>query len=96
MALFAVSHTQILKALPFEPPTQLVYDAGSLSHKFDVEKGALYLANFLSSCVDEMRECVRALGKTALSEVGREDMYALDERTAKITGVPFIGDFVYR
>lgn len=96
MALFAVVHTQILKAVPFEPPTQLVYDAGSLSHKFDAEKGALYLANFLASCVDEMKECVRALGKTALSEVGRDDMYALDERTAKVTGVPFIGDYVYR
>lgn len=96
MALFAVTHTQILKALPFEPPTQLAYDSGSLRYKFDSEKGALYLANFLASCVDEMKECARALGKTALNQVSRQDMYALDERTAKIAGVPFLGDFVPR
>lgn len=96
MALFAVTHTQILKALPFEPPTQLAYDSGSLRYKFDSEKGALYPANFPASCVDEMKECARALGKTALNQVSRQDMYALEERTAKIAGVPFLGDFVPR
>jgi len=35
----------------------------------------------------EMEEGVRALGKTALSEVGPNDLVALDEWTAQVTGV---------
>ena len=39
MALFAASHTQVLKALPFEPPTQVAFYGGKASRRFDWQGG---------------------------------------------------------
>ncbi|MCL6635941.1 MAG: FMN-binding glutamate synthase family protein, partial [Peptococcaceae bacterium] len=91
MALFAVTHTQVLEALPFEPPIQVVYQNGRYKDRFDVEKGARHLANYLISCTEEMKEAVRALGKTRISQVSRDDLFALDAKTARIAGVPYAG-----
>lgn len=91
MALFAVTHTQVLKALPFEPPIQVIYHNGRYKDKFDVEKGAKYLANYLAACTAEMQDAVRALGKTTLNQVSKEDLFALDPITADVAGVPFGG-----
>lgn len=88
IALFAMSHTQVLHALPFEPPTQLVWYDGKLAHTFDVKTGAESLAKFLKSCQEEMIEAIRALGKTAVGQVGREDLFALDEMISKGVGIP--------
>ncbi|MFZ5646633.1 MAG: FMN-binding glutamate synthase family protein [Bacillota bacterium] len=87
-ALFAMTHTQVLKALPFEPPVQVVYQSGRYKGRLEVEKGARHLANYLVSCAGEMKEAARALGKTALSQVSRDDLLALDRTTAEIAGVP--------
>lgn len=86
--LFAVSHTQVLKALPFEPPTQLLWYDGKYRHKFNVTEGANSLGNFLKSCREEIAEGVRALGKTSIKQVDKEDLFALDELTAQGIGVP--------
>lgn len=91
MALFAVTHTQVLEALPFEPPIQVIYQNGRYKDKFDVEKGARHLANYLVSCTEEMKEAARALGKTRLSQVSKDDLFALDAKTAEIAGVPYGG-----
>ena len=96
IALFAVSHTQVLEALPFEPPTQVVYQNGQYKDKFDVDKGAKHLANYLTSCTEEMKEAARALGKTAISQISKEDLFALDEKTAEIAGVPYGGKRLLR
>jgi glutamate synthase domain-containing protein 2 len=88
MALFAVSHSQSIKVLPFEPPTQLVWYDGKYQKKFKVNEGAKSLANFLTSCNAEIIEGVRALGKTSIKEVSKEDLFALDELTAKGIEVP--------
>jgi glutamate synthase domain-containing protein 2 len=87
-ALFNVTHTQSLQALPWEPPTQVAWYDGVFRKKFDPHKGAESLARFLNSCKEEMEEAIRGLGKTALDQVSREDLFALDPETAKITGVP--------
>ena len=43
--IFAASHLQGTgKALPWEPPTQLVYYDGTLADTFEVDRGANYLA----------------------------------------------------
>lgn len=91
IALFAMAHTQVLEALPFEPPIQIVYHDGSFKDKFDVEKGARHLANYLKSCVEEMKEGVRALGKTGIDQLSKDDLFALDRKTAEIAGVPYAG-----
>lgn len=87
LALFAVTHTQVFNALPFEPPVEVVYYQGRRSQEFDAEKGARHLANYLLACIEEMKEGARALGKTALRDVNKNDLLALDERTALVTGV---------
>ncbi len=97
ISLFALSHTQVLKALPFEPPTQVVWYDGKFSDKFDVATGAQHLFKYLKSCKEEIEEGVRALGKTSLSQVNKDDLFALDEPIAKGLGIamaytPYIPD----
>lgn len=86
--LWAMTHTQVTKTIPFEPPTQLIYYSGMLKDKFNEEEGAYYLKNFFLSFVDEMKTAVEALGKTSIQQVNIEDLVALDEITSKITKVP--------
>lgn len=87
-ALFALSHTQVLKAMPWEPPTQLVWYNGKYAKRFDAKLGAVHLANYLKSCTMEIAAGIRVMGKASLAEVTRDDLYSLDETTAKITGIP--------
>lgn len=88
IALFAMSHTQVLKALPFEPPTQIVWYDGKYADRLNVAEGAKNLTKFLKSCKEEIIEGVRALGKTSVGQVDKEDLFALDELIAKGVGVP--------
>lgn len=89
-ALFAISHTQVLKPIPFEPPTQLVWYDGKFAKKFDAEKGARSLHLYLKSCRLEMIEGIRALGKRSIQEVGREDLMSLDETISKGLDLPMV------
>lgn len=86
-ALFAISHEQVLHTLPYEPPTQLVWYSGSSAKDFDWQQGAESLGRYLNSCVDEMTEGLRALGRSRLQELGPSDLFALDRATADICGV---------
>lgn len=90
--LFATSHTQVIKTIPWEPPTQLVYYIGSHEEQFNIEDGAKSGANYLKSCVLEMEEGIRALGKKSLSEVVVGDLSSNDPQMAKVCEVPFTGD----
>jgi len=85
--LFALIHNQIHKILPWEPLTQLVWYDSPYKHRLDIPLASKSVANVLKSMVLEMEEGVRALGKTALSELGPNDLVAVDEWTAKVTGV---------
>lgn len=87
-ALFATSHTQTLKAIPWEPPTQLAAQGGTLSHKFDWQLGARHLSNFLQASAEELKEGIRTMGKADLALVGPDDLIAIDETTSRITGIP--------
>src|SRR5690606_28245532 len=88
VALFVISHGQVFKALPWEPPTQLVFFGGQHEDALDVDEGAHRLANFLRAAAWEMAVAVRALGKRAVREVSKDDLMALDETTARLCGVP--------
>ncbi|WP_242877765.1 FMN-binding glutamate synthase family protein [Desulfosporosinus sp. BG] len=85
--LFALVHKQIHKVFPWEPLTQLVYYNSPYRTRLDINLASKSVANVLKSMTMEMEEGVRALGKTALSELGPNDLVALDEWTAKVTGV---------
>ncbi len=88
IALFAMSHTQVLKAIPWEPPPALVFYNGAFQKKLNVDKGAKSLANFLLACNEEIKEGVRALGKKSIREVDKNDLFALDPFTAKAIDIP--------
>lgn len=88
IALFAVSHGQVFKSLPWEPPTQLVFYGGEQADEFDVDEGADRLARFLRSCAEEIGIALRSMGKTSLAQLSKEQLMALDENIAQMCGVP--------
>lgn len=88
MTALAMVHTQVTKAVPFEPPTGLIYHEGKEEKKFDGAEASRTVARFFQSCTAEMAELVRTLGKKALSDIGPDDLVALDPIVAEITGVP--------
>lgn len=88
MALFAVAHGQVFKSLPWEPPTQLVFFGGKQADEFDVDEGADRLARFLRAVAEEMTVALRALGKTSVADLSRDDLMALDEDTARVCSLP--------
>ena len=92
IALFAVSHSQLNKALPYEPPTTLVWYNAHYSRHFDIDKGAKSLNNFLEACRLEIADGIRGLGKTSLAQVNREDLISIDETVAKGCGIPMAYD----
>lgn len=91
--LWAMTHDQVTKAVPWEPPTQLTNYSGTLADQFDENKAALHLQNFFTSFVEEMKLGIRAMGKTSLKQVNRKDLFALDEWTSKVTGIPLVTKF---
>ncbi|MEX2461852.1 MAG: FMN-binding glutamate synthase family protein [Paenibacillaceae bacterium] len=86
--LWAMTHTQVTKTMPFEPPTEITFYSGKMKDQFNEEEAAHYLENFFLSFVEEMKTAVEALGKTSIQQVNIEDLVALDEVTSKITKVP--------
>ncbi|CEP66989.1 Aldolase-type TIM barrel [Moorella glycerini] len=88
IALFALTHTQVLKAMPWEPPVQVVFAQGRYQDQLDVDKAAHNLANFLRACNAEIMAGVRALGKKSVRQVNKTDLAALDPVTARALGIP--------
>ena len=87
--LFAVSHTQSLNALPFEPPTQAVWNQGKFKDQFKIEDGVKSAEKFLTASAEEMKMALRAMGKRSLKELSKKDLVSYDELTAKMIGIPF-------
>ncbi|MGE7766917.1 FMN-binding glutamate synthase family protein [Peribacillus sp. NPDC096540] len=87
--LFAVSHNQALKALPFEPPTQVVWNQGKFKDQFKIEDGVKAAEKFFTASIEEMKMALRAMGKRSLKELSKKDLVSYDELTAKMIGIPF-------
>lgn len=85
--LFALIHRQIEKVMPWEPLTRLVDYNSKYSPKLDIKLASQSVINVLNSMVMEMQEGIRALGKSSISEVGPNDLVALDAWTAEVTGI---------
>lgn len=86
--LFALTHGQLGQVMPWEPLTQLVYYDSKYKQRLDINKAAQSVTNVLSSFVQEMQEGIRGIGKKSLAELGPNDLVALDDWTAELTGVP--------
>jgi len=85
--LLALTHNQISKVIPWEPPTTLVFYDSPAKSKLDIDQAATSVVNTLTSMVLEMEEGMRALGKAALKELNADDLVALDSLSAEVTGV---------
>ncbi|MEH6946918.1 FMN-binding glutamate synthase family protein [Bacillus sp. JJ634] len=87
--LFTVAHNQIFSAVPFEPPTQVVWNQGKFKDKFKVEDGVQSAEKFLTASTEEMKMALRAMGKRSLQELSKKDLVSYDELTARMIGIPF-------
>lgn len=85
--IFAAMAGQQRHATPWEPPTEVLMYHGKKRHRFSIDQGARNVAHFLKSAADEMAHAVRMIGKDDIYDVGPGDMCALDEETARLTGV---------
>lgn len=85
--LLALTHGQVEKVIPWEPPTTLVFYDSPSSTKLDIDKGTTSVVNTITSFVLEMEEAMRGLGKTSLKELNPQDLAAMDSATAEIAGV---------
>lgn len=90
--LFTVAHTQSLNALPFEPPTQAIWNQGKYKDQFKIEDGVKSAEKFLTSSTEEIKVALRAMGKRSLKELSKKDLVSYDEVTAKMIGIPFTFD----
>jgi glutamate synthase domain-containing protein 2 len=91
IALMAALQSEVVKVLPQAPPSQLALYDGKMNDKVDIEKAARHLANFLASCVAEMKLAVQAVGKNACSELNRGDLVAVDKELAEFAGLRYAG-----
>lgn len=89
IAVMAVMHSQVVKALPQAPPSQLALYQGKINDKLDIEKGARHLANFLNSCIAEMKLAVQAVGKQAFSELNRSDLVTVNKELSDFIGIRY-------
>ncbi|HWR05387.1 FMN-binding glutamate synthase family protein [Sporomusa sp.] len=85
--LFALTHKQVTKVTPWEPPTTLVYYNSPTKTQLNVDQAATNVTNVLASMILEMEAAMRALGKSSLKELGPDDLVAMDTLTADVTGV---------
>ncbi|MDA8345201.1 MAG: FMN-binding glutamate synthase family protein [Thermaerobacter sp.] len=84
--MLAIASDQVIQALPWEPPYSLFLETGSRKGSFSVEEGAQRAGDFLQSSAQELDFGLRALGKSAVAEVSREDMIALTPEASRLTG----------
>lgn len=89
IALMAILQSQMVKALPNSPPPQLALYSGKLRDEFDAEEGAKDLANFLNSCMNEMKSGVQVLGKRTTTELSREDLVTMDKELSEFSGIRY-------
>lgn len=92
IALMALAQSQVEKSLPFSPPPQLLIHNGKDVEKLDIDQGAEHLANFLASCIDDMKLAAIALGKTGLNQINRDDLFSVDKELARVLDIGYAGD----
>ncbi|MFD1066863.1 FMN-binding glutamate synthase family protein [Oceanobacillus locisalsi] len=87
--LFTVSHKQVLHAVPFEPPTQVVWYDGKYKDDFNRQDGTDALVNYMNASIKEMEEGIRMMGKKGLSELAKDDLVSYDEAVARDFAVSY-------
>lgn len=88
-AIMALVSEQMVKSVPFEPPTSLVVYTGTLTDRLDINQAAHNLVKYFNACVQEMESVAMTLGRTSLSDISKSDLCTLDPFVAKATGIQF-------
>lgn len=86
-ALMALVSEQMVKAIPFEAPTDLVVYTGKMTDQLDIEQGTKNLVNYLNAIVQEMEMVAMTLGKVSLADIDRSDICTMDPFVSKATGL---------
>ncbi|RKD31191.1 FMN-binding glutamate synthase family protein [Thermohalobacter berrensis] len=89
IAVFAAIQCEAIKTLPEAPPTQLSLYIGKYTDRLNVDKAARNLANFLKSCLEEMKLAVQAVGKYSIKELSKEDLVTVDKELAEFMGIRY-------
>ncbi|MDQ0879122.1 hypothetical protein [Peribacillus sp. V2I11] len=58
-----------MNALPFKPPTQVVWNQGKFKDQFKIADGVKAAEKFFSASIEEMKMALRAMGETLLKGV---------------------------
>lgn len=90
IAVLSMVSSQVTKTLPWEPPTEIVYHGAQKEDSFDYQLGGQHLSNYLESCLCEMKELTKILGKTRLTDLNKNDLVALDPIYAQIAEIECI------
>ena len=77
---------QAVNVAPWEPPYSMIFASGSDRGRLSPDNAEQRATSFLRSSTAELETGMRALGKAALTELGRQDMIALTPMTAALTG----------
>ena len=89
IAVVAALQQQMTKSLPLAPASQLAMYDGKLNDQIDIDMAAQSLANFLKSCVAEMKLALQACGKSAIAELSKEDLVTVDREIAQMLGIRY-------
>lgn len=90
-ALVAMVHGLAGRFLPWEIPTEIVFNQGSKGKKLNITQAARGLEFFLKKAVQEMQETALCLGKEHLSEVSPKDLSATNRELAAYLGITWCG-----
>ncbi|MDW7652329.1 MAG: FMN-binding glutamate synthase family protein [Bacillota bacterium] len=85
--LLAMTLPQNQDTAHIKEPLNLVHYNVPESNLFDIERGAQSLANYILACTEEMIMACRLLGLQDIHQLNRQQLVALDEYTAKVTGI---------
>jgi len=83
----AAAYTQLNRLPPGASPTDLYLYDGKHTELFDIKEGADCAGNFLKALAEEMDIALRCLGKDSIHKLTKEDLVAMTEEMAQITGV---------
>lgn len=90
VALFAMLHRQITKAIPWQPVESLVLADGNKAAKLKAPEASQALANFMEALRQEIAIAVAALGKRQVCELNCEDLITSDYGLLQTTAIPSI------
>lgn len=90
-ALIAMGCTACMQCATGKCPAGLATQDKEKRAKFDIDKAAEGVANFIDSMTAEMKLIARVCGKTDVHNLEPEDLRALTMEISAITGIPLVG-----